>query len=79
MLAEMLLARGRNAEALAAFEAVLAKEPNRFRAIAGAARAAQQLGDMVKAKMHYQVLLGMAKDADTDRPELKLARAAGGG
>src|SRR4029078_7846201 len=42
MLAEMLLSRGRNAEALAAFEAVLAKEPNRYRSIAGAARAAQQ-------------------------------------
>ena len=79
MLAEMLMVRGRNAEALTAFEAVLAKEPNRFRAIAGAARAAQQSGDMAKAKTLYQVLLAMAQDADADRPELKLARTVAGG
>jgi hypothetical protein len=79
MLGEMLLARGRNAEALAAFEAVLTKEPNRFRALAGAARAAQAVGDMAKAKTHYQALLDMCKEADTERPELTLARAAVGG
>lgn len=79
MLGEMLLARGKNAEALAAFEAVLVKEPNRFRAIAGAGRAAQAAGDMAKAKAHYKALLDMCKEADTERPELKLARAAVGG
>ena len=79
MLAEMLLARGKNTEALAAFEKVLAKEPNRFRAIAGAARAAQAAGDLTGATTHYQVLLTMAKEADTERPELKLARALLGG
>ena len=79
MLAEMLLSRGRNAEALAAFEAVLAKEPNRYRSIAGAARAAQQSGDMGKAKTYYQALLAMTKEADTDRPELKIARTVVGG
>jgi hypothetical protein len=36
----MLLARGMPTEALAAFEATLAKEPNRFNAVAGAATAA---------------------------------------
>ncbi len=79
MLGEMLLARGKNAEALAAFEAVLVKEPNRFRAISGAARAAQAMGDMAKAKAHYKALLEMCKEADTERPDLKLARAAVGG
>lgn len=79
MLGEMLLARGRNVEALAAFEAVLAKEPNRFRALAGAGRAAQAAGDLEKARTHYRALLVMCKEADTERPELKLARAVVGG
>ncbi len=75
----MLLVRGKNAEALTAFETVLAKEPNRFRAIAGAARAAQDAGDMAKAKAHYEALLAMCKEADTERPELKLDRTLVGG
>jgi hypothetical protein len=79
MLGEMLLARARNAEALAAFEAVLVKEPNRFRAMAGAARAAEATGDMVKAKAHYKALLEMCQEADTERPDLKRARAVMGG
>jgi hypothetical protein len=75
MMAEMLLEQGKAKEALAAYEAVLAKEPNRFRATFGAARAAEAAGDAAKAKLHYQALLVIAKEADTERPELKLARA----
>ena len=40
----MLLERGMAREALAAFEATIKKEPNRFNAIAGAAKAAERLG-----------------------------------
>ncbi|TAJ38745.1 MAG: hypothetical protein EPO55_14775 [Reyranella sp.] len=79
MLAEMMLSRGRKGEALAAYEAVLAKEPNRYRSIAGAALVAQQLGDMGKAKTYYQALLTMTKDGNADRPELKVARTVVGG
>ena len=50
-------ARARHgAEALAAFEATIKKEPNRFNAIAGAAKAAERLGDQAKAKDYYQKL-----------------------
>jgi tetratricopeptide (TPR) repeat protein len=45
----MLLERGMAREALAAFEATIKKEPNRFNAIAGAAKAAERLGDQAKA------------------------------
>ena len=38
----MLLERGMAKEALAAFEATMAKEPNRFNGFAGAAKAARQ-------------------------------------
>lgn len=41
----MLLDRGMAKEALAAFEATKAKEPNRLHAFAGAAKAAEALGD----------------------------------
>jgi len=40
LLAEMLLAENRSPEALREYEAVMAKEPNRYRAIAGAMAAA---------------------------------------
>jgi Tfp pilus assembly protein PilF len=70
----MLLTRGMPKEALAAFEATLAKEPNRFNAFAGAAKAADALGDKAKAKSYYQKLLTLAADSKADRPELVAAR-----
>ena len=44
LLGEMLLEMHEPAQALPAFEATLQKEPNRFRALAGAARAARASG-----------------------------------
>jgi len=75
-LGEMLLALDRPADALAAFEAVMKKEPGRFRAVYGAARAASLFGDRAKARARYQELLGIARTADAPgRPELDEARA----
>ena len=71
----MLLERGMAREALAAFEATIKKEPNRFNAIAGAAKAAERLGDQAKAKDYYQKLTTLAGNADTVRPDLAAARA----
>jgi hypothetical protein len=70
----MLLDRGMAKEALAAFEATKAKEPNRFNGYAGAAKAAQALGDTVQAKANYEKLLALASDSDSDRPTLAAAR-----
>ena len=70
----MLLDRGMAKEALAAFEATKAKEPNRFNGYAGAARAAQALGDTVQAKANYEKLLALASESDSDRPTLAAAR-----
>ena len=64
----MLLDRGMAKEALAAFEATKAKEPNRFHGFAGAAQAAEKLGDKAKAKENYQKLIALAATADSDRP-----------
>jgi len=74
LLGDMLLEAGRAKEALAAFEATMKKEPNRFRGAFGAARAAEAAGDRGKAKTYYNQLLQIARDADTARPELVTAR-----
>jgi tetratricopeptide (TPR) repeat protein len=71
---EMLLEAGKTKEALAAFEMTMKKEPNRFRGIAGAARAAEKLGDKTRAATYYKKLLEVAKAADTERPELVQAK-----
>ena len=73
-LGEMLLEAGRHKEALEAFEATMKKEPNRFRGAYGAARAAELAGDRAKARTYYKQLLEIAKDADTERPELTQAK-----
>jgi hypothetical protein len=55
----------------------MAKEPNRFRAIAGAAAAAAQAGDRAASQRYYRQLLTICAKADTPgRPELQAARAA---
>jgi tetratricopeptide (TPR) repeat protein len=74
LLGAMLLDREIAREALAAFEATIKKEPNRFNAFAGAARAAERLGDNAKAKDYYQRLTSLANNAGTARPALVAAR-----
>jgi tetratricopeptide (TPR) repeat protein len=71
----MLLDRGLAKEALAAFEATMAKEPNRFNSYVGAAKAAQALGDKAKAKTAYEKLVALASAGDNDRPVLAEAKA----
>jgi predicted Zn-dependent protease len=70
----MLLDRGLAKEALAAFEATKAKEPNRFNGYAGAAQAAQALSDAAIAKANYEKLLALTAGSDSDRPILTVAR-----
>jgi tetratricopeptide (TPR) repeat protein len=70
----MLLDRGLAADALAQFEAVLDKEPNRFNAFAGAADSARRLGDTAKARTYAERLVGLAGAGDSARPALAAAR-----
>jgi hypothetical protein len=77
LLGEMLLETGQPALALNEFEATIRKEPNRFRALAGAARAAAALGDRVRARKYSAQLLTVCARADKPgRPELVEARRA---
>jgi Tfp pilus assembly protein PilF len=70
----MLLERGMATEALAAFEATLRKEPNRFGAAIGAAQSADKAGDTAKARQHYAKVVEMARNGDPSRQELAAAR-----
>jgi hypothetical protein len=70
----MLLDRGMANEALAAFEATKAKEPNRLHGYAGAAMAADALGDKAAARDNYQRLVALTANADTERPEIAAAK-----
>jgi tetratricopeptide (TPR) repeat protein len=71
----MLLERGLPAEALAAFEATLRKEPNRLGAYAGGARAAERSGDTRKARQYFAKVVDIAGQADAGLTEISDARA----
>jgi tetratricopeptide (TPR) repeat protein len=71
---EMLLDRGTATEALAAFEATKAKEPNRLRGFLGAGMAAEKLGAKDKAKDNYGKLVALVARADSEPPEVVAAK-----
>jgi hypothetical protein len=75
LLGEMLLELKQPAQAMVEFETALHTAPNRFNALAGAARAAKLAGNNEKAKIYSAKLLASCEHADGDRPELQDARA----
>ena len=75
LYAEMLLEMGQAGPALREFEAALKAYPNRYRSIFGIARAADAAGDRRKAATHFNRLMALAKNSDSQRPELARARA----
>jgi Tetratricopeptide repeat len=76
MLADMLLEVGRASDARKAYEAVLKKEPRRFRAQFGAGLAAERAGDLEGASVHYRALVDICEKADQPgREALQHARA----
>ena len=74
LLGEMLIEMNRPAEALQAFETSEKHDPNRFRGLYGAAKAAALAGDQAKARSYYEKLFVLVQKADTERPEIKEAR-----
>jgi tetratricopeptide (TPR) repeat protein len=77
LLGEMLLDLEKPAEARKEFEATLKKEPNRFRALYGAARASSLMGDRAAAGRYHAQLLKICERADNPgRPELAEVRRA---
>ena len=79
LLGDMLLELGRAAEARREFEATLKREPNRFRAVHGAAVAAAAAGDRVAARRYEAQLVTICARGDAPgRPELTAARQSAG-
>ncbi len=71
LLGEMLLEMKEPAQALEQFEATLKKEPGRFRALYGAAHAAQFSGSRDTSQKYFRELLKVCNRADKPgRPEL---------
>src|SRR5262245_4491309 len=66
---------GRYGEARTAYLTTLKREPGRARSVFGAARAAELAGDKAAAAKGYQDYLRLMRQADGDRPELRVARA----
>jgi tetratricopeptide (TPR) repeat protein len=74
LLAELLLQSGQPAAALREFESASKENPNRYRGLYGAARAAEAAGDRARAAEYFEKLVALASKADTVRPELAQAK-----
>jgi tetratricopeptide (TPR) repeat protein len=74
LYADLLLEAGQPAKALAEYEAAIRSYPNRFRALYGAALAANAAGDRTKAAGYAQRVMAMSGKADGPRPEVQRMR-----
>jgi tetratricopeptide (TPR) repeat protein len=75
MLADMLLELNQAQAALTEYEKSMKIDPNRFNALAGAARAAELAHQPEKANSYYaQLLKNCEKGNSSDRPELSRAK-----
>lgn len=74
LLGEMLLELGDPHAALAAFERSQETDPGRLRGLYGAARAAEQAGELQKARRYYEALVTQCEAGNKDREELVVAK-----
>jgi tetratricopeptide (TPR) repeat protein len=74
LLGELLLAAHEQRQALTEFEVSLRNYPNRYRSFAGAAKAAEGIGRRKQAKAYYEKLVELTSNADTERPDLAIAK-----
>ena len=75
LLADLLLAQGRPADALREYEGSLRQAPARFNSLVGAARAAEQSKEAKRAREYWQQLLAQTV-AGSKRPEVAEAKRA---
>ena len=75
LLAELLMETGQAAPALREYRAALKENPNRYRGLYGAAKAAEAAGDRRMAADYFAKLVALSRNADTVRPELAGAKA----
>ena len=74
LLGDLLMELGQPAGALKEYEVSTAKEPNRFRGLYGAARAAEASGNMTKARAWYTKFTLVTAQADTGVAEVERAK-----
>jgi len=74
LLGELLLEANEPAQALTEFETSLSNNPNRYRSFAGAAKAAERVGNRARARSYYEKLVTLAAQADDGRPGLAAAK-----
>jgi tetratricopeptide (TPR) repeat protein len=74
LLADMYLDLGRHADALAAYDDVLERQPHRLNSLCGAARAAELVGELAETRSYYRTL-GRLTDSESTRGCLKTGRA----
>jgi tetratricopeptide (TPR) repeat protein len=74
LLADMLMEAGQPAAALAEYEKSFQRDPNRFRGLYGAGRAAEAAHDQTKALDYAKRLVDLTRTGDTIRPEIAWAR-----
>ncbi len=72
---DMLLAAGRHAEAVSAYQAALERSPNRFNSLYGAGRAAELAGDAEAARGFYTQLVEICPAPTGEREELAHAQS----
>jgi tetratricopeptide (TPR) repeat protein len=75
LLGEMLLALNQPTQAFTEFERSLQRDPNRFRSLYGAGRAAEAAGNRQAAREYYAKLQTLTADRDTERLEFAQATA----
>jgi len=74
LLGDLLMELGQPATALKEYEASIGKEPNRFRGLYGAARAAEASGNMAKARAWYQKFAQVTAQADRGVAQVEHAK-----
>ena len=74
-LGDMLMAMKQPRQALAEYERAIVKEPNRFRSLYGAARAAEAIKESGTAQKYYRQLLASANNPQGDHAETQHAKA----
>ena len=75
LLGELLLEVNRPADALEAFKTSAKHEPNRFRGLYGAGKAAALAGNFAEAKSYYAKLVKLSEKADGEREQIIEAKA----
>jgi Tfp pilus assembly protein PilF len=75
LLGDLLLEQQQPVQALNEYEISFKSTPNRLRGLYGAANAAQRVGQSEKAATYFRKLAELTKDSDSDRVEVREAKA----